>query len=108
MFDDDYRMARIHESLQDFDEPFHVRHVQADGRLFEKKQISFRGTIEQVGLFQSGEEMTDQFDALRLAAAERGTRLAKLQVTQAGFAKRLQWTFDSRETGEEVHGFVHG
>src|SRR6266700_1183372 len=51
--------------------------------------------------------MTDQFHALGFPTAERRTGLAEFQVAEAGFAKRLQRTFDSRETGEEVHGFIH-
>src|SRR5882724_6846517 len=48
MFDDDDGMAGIYESLQDFHEPFYVRHVQANGRFLQEEQVSLGSAVEQV------------------------------------------------------------
>ena len=51
--------------------------------------------------------MADQLHPLRFAAAERGTGLAELEITQAGIAQRLQRAPDLRQARKEVQRFLH-
>ena len=69
VFDDQDGMAGIHETLEHFDETLDVGHVEADGRLFEDKEVLFRDTLDRVGSAESGQEMGDEFDPLGFAAA---------------------------------------
>src|SRR6266480_5786886 len=101
-------MAGVGEALEDLDEAFDVGHVEANGRFFEKEKIPPGSAIKKVRLLKAGEQVADKFHALGLAAAERGTGLAKFEVAKAGFAQGLQWTLNSGETGKEIAGFVYG
>ena len=63
--------------------------------------------VEQVRLFQAGQQMADQLHPLGLAAAERGAGLAELEVAQAGIAQRLQRALDPRQAGKELQRLLH-
>src|SRR5262249_10471498 len=102
------RMAGIHKALENLHQTLHVSHVQADGGLFEEKQIAFGRAIKKVRFSQSGQQMRDEFDPLSFPAAQRGTGLTKLEIAKAGLAKRLQRPLDPRKTGEEVYRLIHG
>ena len=42
---------RLRELLQDFDEPFYIGHVKADGRFLKNEKIAFGPGIKKLGLF---------------------------------------------------------
>src|SRR6266850_877083 len=108
VLNDDNRMTGVNEPLQDLDEPFDIRHVEADGRFFEKEEIALGSAIKKVRLLKPGQEMADQFDTLRFPAAQCGTGLTELQVAKAGFAQGLERTLDFRKAGKEVSRFING
>ncbi len=106
VLDDDHGMAGIHQPLKHLDKPFHVGHVQADGRFFENEQIAFGQPVEQMRFPQARKQMADQLDALGFPAAERRAGLAKPEIAQAGIAKGLQRAFDFRQAGIEFQGLL--
>ena len=108
MFDDDDGMTSVHQALQHFDQPLHVRHVQADGRFLKNEKVSAWAAIEEVWFFEPGEQVRNELDALSFAAAKRRAGLAQLQVTQTGIAKRLQRALDFWQTAKELERFFHG
>src|ERR1043166_7063076 len=108
MFDHDDGMAGINEPLQNLDQAFHVRHVQSDWRFFEDEEVAFLGAAEVARvLFQAGEKMGDELDALGFAAAEGGAGLAELQIAEAGIAQGLERTDNLLKAGEEFDSFLN-
>ncbi len=73
--------------------------VQAGGRFVEDVE---RAAGVALGQFQR------QLDALRLAAGERGGRLAELDVGEADVDQRLQLARDDRHGGEELVRLLDG
>ena len=85
MLDDDHRVARIDQPVQHADQLLDVGHVQSDGRLVENVQrgavpalVSAPYRTEQVGANLG--ELSDELDALRLAARERRALLTKREI----------------------------
>src|SRR6516164_9736784 len=75
MFNYDYRMTGVDQTLEHLDQPLHVRHVQADRWFFENKQVPLWTWIEQVGLFQAGQQMSDELYPLGFSSAQSWTGL---------------------------------
>jgi hypothetical protein len=104
VFDDDDGVTGIDEALDDFDQTFHVGHVQADGGFFQnekRRRCSWLFHLEQDRLFQrrrfvgfsggkTGEQVSDEFQPLGFAAAQRWARLAEAQIFETGVAQRLE------------------
>jgi len=108
MFDDHHGMAGVDQAVQDGDEEADVGHVESDGGFFEEEEVAFGVWLGGGGVVgEAGEEVGDEFDALRFAAAERRAGLAELEVTEAGIAQDLEWASDAGEGGEEGEGFFH-
>ena len=67
-------------------ERFHVGHVQPDRGFLQKIQRGLQGApLPQLGVFgvaHAARQLGDELHALRLAAAQRRTRLTQPQVTQ--------------------------
>ena len=52
MFDDDDRVANLDQPLQDVNQPLDIGHMETDRRLLQKKQVSFRPALEQIGFLE--------------------------------------------------------
>ena len=73
--------------------------MQARGRLVQHVDGAARGLAGK---------LRGQFDALRLAAGERGRGLAELDVAKADILQSLQFGGDARQRREELQRLVHG
>src|ERR1051325_8016204 len=101
-------MASVDQFLQDLDQPFYVGHVQTDCRFFQDEEIPLCGRLEKLALlFQTGQQMRNQFHPLRFAATERGTDLSELQVIESGIAKRFERASHFWSCGEEFECFLY-
>src|SRR5690349_3644732 len=99
VFDDDDGIAVVAQSVQHREQHFDVVEVQPRGRLVEYVQ---RTTGVALGQFQG------ELDALRLAARERGRRLAERDVAQAHVEKRRELARDGGNRFEERMGLLDG
>jgi hypothetical protein len=81
MFDQQHRVARVHQAVQRLQQALDVRQVQPGCRLIENVD-RVPGALELA-------ELGGDFDTLRLAAGERRRGLAQRQVTQAQIAERF-------------------
>ena len=81
MFDQQHRVARVHQAVQRLQQALDVRQVQPRGRLIENVE-GMPGALELA-------ELRRDLDALRFASGERRRRLAQRQVTQAQIAERF-------------------
>ena len=99
VLDQDHRVAGVDEPVQLAQQQRGVRGVQARGRLVEQVE-----RVAAAGPLQLGGEL----DALGLAAAELGRRLAQPQVAQPHVAQRLQAARGGGHVGEERRGVVDG
>ena len=111
VLDHHHGVARVHEAMQHVDEFFHVRHVQADGGFVEHVQrvlllLPRRAPFLAAHLGELGHEL----DALRLAAGQRGTRLAEREIPQAHVLQQPQRVMDGGVRREEFDRVidVHG
>src|SRR5450759_2908577 len=93
VLDDDHGVALVHEPMQHLEELVDVGEVQAGGGLDEDVERLAGRDLAELG---------SELDALRLAAGERGGRLAKLDVAQADLVERLQAARDARHVGKEL------
>ena len=107
MFDDHHAVTAVDQSVQHADQFFDVGHVQTHGRLVQHVQgmgrllATARDVVAHLG------QLGHQLDALRLAAAECGRRLAQRQITQPHILEQLQRVADIGHGGEEVDRLVH-
>ena len=81
----------LHEAVEHFEQLPHVLEVQAGGRLVED--------VERLP-GAAADEFLRQLDALRLAAGERGRRLAELDVVEAHVVQRLHHRANFRDVLE--------
>ena len=98
VLDHQYAVARSHQPLQNADEPFHVRHMQAGGRLVQQIQGAARVPAAQFG---------GQLDALGFAAGQLGAGLAQLDVVQTHIIQGLQLAADGLVVVEELQRLLH-
>jgi hypothetical protein len=87
VLDHQQRIAARLQRLQRGQQLLIVARVQADGRLVQN--------VEHAA--EIGAELRGQADALRLAARERGSAAAQLQIPQPDFAQKLQAFADFRQ-----------
>ena len=80
-------------SVSAVQEHLDVGEVQARGRLVEHVERAARGLARQ---------LARELHALRLAARERGRRLAQREVPEAHLAQRLEPVGDARDGVEEL------
>ena len=88
VLDEENGVPGIHQPAEDLQEPSHVVEVEACGRLVQDVQGA---TGRPPG------ELPGELHALRLAARERGRRLAEPDVLEPDLAKRLQALANRRE-----------
>ena len=99
VLDDEHRVARVHQPLQNLDQLVHVRHVQAGRRLVENIERAARGTAG---------ELRGELDALGLAAGERRGALAELDIAEADVDERGDLIADARQIVEEGQRLLRG
>ena len=99
MLDDDQASAVFDQALKGGQQLGDVVEVQARGGLVED---------EERALAIGHGQVRRQLHALRLAAGERGGRLAQAQIAQAHVVQHLQLVHQARGGAENVHGFAHG
>jgi hypothetical protein len=80
VLDHDHRVAAVDEPLQRLEQLLDVREVEPRRRLVEDVERLARRDLRQ---------LRRELDALRLAAGERGGRLAELDVVEADVVERL-------------------
>ena len=96
VLDHEHRVSCVDEALEHLDELAHVLEVQARGGLIEDVEgLSRLLTVQLLG----------ELDALRLAARERGRRLAQVDVAQAHVVQGLELVLDLRDVRKEGQGF---
>ncbi len=98
VFDDQHRIACIHELVEDFDQSAHIFEVQSRGGLVEDIQGSTRRAFG---------EFARQFDPLGLASREGGGRLTQVEVVEAYAFEHAQGTGDFGVTGKRLQRFPH-
>ncbi|MNT23235.1 hypothetical protein D3C72_1586470 [compost metagenome] len=76
--------------MQHADQPRHVGHVQANGRLVQHVQRMRRLLATARDVVAHLAQLGDQLDALRFAAGQRRRRLAQRQVAQPDILHQLQ------------------
>ena len=110
VFDDDDGVPRLQQLTQRAHELGDVVKVQAAGRLVKQKQRAFfgHGLARPAGCLRGFGQVARQFQALRLAAAERGHGLAQLHVVQPHIHQRLQGADDVAVLRKKLRGFGHG
>ena len=108
VLDDHYGMAGVNQTLKDLEQDANVVEVEAGGRFVEEKQrglcrprgnstlLDFRPRIWQIGFWSEPTgagrrlgQVTDELQALALAAAERVDRLAEPQITKTNFLQKF-------------------
>ena len=119
VLDHHHRVAGVDEAVQDLDEARDVGHVEPDGRLVEHVEgvVPFRPGGASAHALPAADarrlrgpglgELGDELDALRLAAAERRTRLAEGEVAEPDVLQEAQRVVNAAVRGEELHRFVH-
>ena len=87
VFDHDERVSGYDEFLQGAQKDFDILEMQARGRFVEDEERWFGGSVG--GLVRTCElgEMTDEFQALALAAGESVDRLAETEIAEPNFLK---------------------
>jgi hypothetical protein len=109
VFDDDDGVSGIDEAMEDIEEESDIGHVKADGGFFEEKEVVGSAPGGQgVGIGEAGEEVRDEFDALRFAAAEGGAGLAEFQVSEARIVEGGQGAGDTWKRLKEFERFLDG
>ena len=98
MLDHDHRVAGVDQAVQHLEQPLHIGEVQAGGRLVKDIDGAAGGDARQ---------LLGQLDALRLAARERGGRLAERDIVQPDVVQRLQDAPDARHIVEELQRGLH-
>ena len=89
--------------MQDSYEHLHIGHVEPDGRLIE--QIEVTPTSHSPGCRLR--QLSNQLDALRLAAAQGRTLLTESQISETYVPQHGQGIVDPGMEGEELDGLVH-
>ena len=106
MLDHDDRVAAIDQPMEHAKQRGDIGHVQADRRLFEKVERRLRfARLAQTGVRgapQTAGQLGDEFEPLRLAAAQGRARLAKVQVAEAGVAEQLQRAMNLRDRPKKI------
>ena len=93
VLDDDQRVARVEQPPERAEQLRDVVEVQARGRLVEQEQ---RARCRRLG------QVTGELEALRLAARQRGHRLAEAQVVEADRRQRLERSRTSRSPAKNT------
>ncbi len=99
MLDDQHRVPRVHQPLQNLNELVNVGGVEARG-----------GLVENIDGIASGNpgQLRGKLHPLGLAAGEGGAGLAQLHIPQAHFHQGLDLPADFRQVFKEVQGFLRG
>src|SRR5213594_3685092 len=98
VLDDHHGVAVLDQPVQHLEQLLDVREVQPRRRLVEDIEGAAGRPARQLG---------GELHALRLAARERGGRLAEPDVVQADVVERLQLLLDHRHGFEELQRLVH-
>lgn len=98
VFDDDNRVAAVHEAVEDFEELFDVVEVEAGRRFVEEVERAARIAARKLG---------GEFDALGFAAGERGRGLAERDVRKADIHQDGGPIMDRRDVFEELVRFFN-
>src|SRR5581483_3967885 len=88
VFNDDDRIAKIRQAIQNVEQHFDIVEMQPGGGLVK----DVKGAA---GLAPA--ELPSQFDALRLPAGKRRRRLSQVQVSQAHVHEGLELLLDRRD-----------
>ena len=99
MFDDDDRVALVHQAVEHSQQHADVLEVQSRGRLVQDVDGLARVTLRQLG---------GQLHALALTARQRSAGLPQLDVSQAHVLQHLYLVQNLRHVLEELHGHVDG
>ena len=99
VLDEQHRVAPVDEPVQDAQQVRRVLEREARRRLVEDVERLACGALR---------ELARQFDALRLAAAQRRRRLAEPDVAEPHRLERLQLRPDARDVGEELVRLRYG
>ena len=99
VLDDNDRISRVHQFLKHLDQAVDIRDMQTRGRLVEDVDRPSCGPPGQ---------LRRQLDALRLAAGERGRRLADLDIIQPHILKRLELAGNLRDAREKFQPLLYG
>ena len=99
MLDYQHRIARIHQLLQNINQPVHIRSVKAGGRLVQH--------IDGAACEGPG-QLCGQLHPLGFAAGQRGTGLAQLHISQTHVYHGLGFFADFGDVLEELHCFLGG
>ena len=100
-------MARVQQLAEGPHQLGDVVEVQAGGGLIEQEQPALLGHRLARRAGRLGQE-AGQLQALRLAAAERGHRLAQAHIVQTHVHDGLQHTHHLAVVAEQLHRFAHG
>ena len=87
VLDDEHRVARVRQTIENIDQARDVRHVQTGRRLVEHIDRPAGAALRK---------LRRKLDALRLAAGERCGRLTELDIAEADIHERLQPVADLR------------
>ena len=98
MFDNQYGVPRVDKIVQDFEEQLNVGKVQSGCRFIEQ--------IERLSGTLLG-EFLGELDALRLAARERGGRLAEFDIIEPDVMQRLQLVSHLRDVLEQLQQLLN-
>ncbi len=99
MFDDQHRVARFHELVEDFDEPAHILKVKPGCGLIEDIEGPPGGALG---------ELSSEFDALGFAPREGGGGLAQVEVVEPHSFEHAQGAGDLWMIGESLKRFPDG
>src|SRR5678815_3252114 len=97
VLDNNYRVAKVCQSIEDIEQLFHIIEMQT-GRRFIKDIQSLAG-----GTFA---ELLGKLDTLSLSAGKRGSRLSQPDIPKANVNQRLQPGINLRDRRE--HGQCFG
>ncbi len=97
MFDHHHAVALVDQAVENFEQLAHVFEVQPGGGFVEDVERVAGGAAAQ---------FLAEFDALRLAARERGGLLADLDVAEADFVEHRHLVADGGDGLEEFLGIL--
>ena len=99
MFDDNHRVAALHQAVHQMEQLGHVIEMQSGRWLVEDVQRAAGGSLGQ---------LLGQLHALGLAAGERCRRLPELDVAEADLIERAEDVGDLRHIAEQLQRFRVG
>jgi hypothetical protein len=111
MFNYDYCVPLIDQSVKDVDKFFAIAEVEPDGWFFEDIKIRpYNPMASFAKALQSFRQFTDQFQPLGFAAREGGAALAEGEVSQACFHHQPEDLLQPAVKGEKSSRFLesHG